>query len=60
MEFGAPGLADALWLYGSSEAEIARQIQSPRHGVMPAWSNRLSEVTVKKLAIFVHELGGGE
>ena len=59
-DFGAPSLADALWLYGSSEAEIARQIQSPRHGVMPAWSHRLSEDTVKKLAVFVHSLGGGE
>jgi cytochrome c oxidase cbb3-type subunit 3 len=59
-DIGAPSLADALWLYGSGEAEIARQIQSPRHGVMPAWSHRLSEDTVKKLAVFVHSLGGGE
>jgi cytochrome c oxidase cbb3-type subunit 3 len=59
-DIGAPSLADALWLYGSGEAEIARQIQSPRHGVMPAWSQRLSEDTVKKLAVFVHSLGGGE
>jgi cytochrome c oxidase cbb3-type subunit III len=59
-DFGAPRLSDALWLYGSSEAEIARQIQSPRHGVMPAWSHRLSQDTVKKLAVFVHSLGGGE
>ncbi len=59
-DFGAPNLSDALWLYGSSEAEIARQIQSPRHGVMPAWRHRLSEDTVKKLAVFVHSLGGGE
>ena len=59
-EFGAPNLADALWLYGSSEAEIARQIHAPRHGVMPAWSNRLGEDTVKKLAVFIHSLGGVE
>jgi cytochrome c oxidase cbb3-type subunit III len=59
-DFGAPSLADALWLYGSSEAEIARQIQTPRHGVMPAWSHRLGDDTVKKLAVFVHSLGGGE
>jgi cytochrome c oxidase cbb3-type subunit 3 len=59
-DMGAPSLADALWLYGSGEAEIARQIQSPKHGVMPAWSQRLSEDTVKKLAVFVHSLGGGE
>jgi cytochrome c oxidase cbb3-type subunit III len=59
-QLGAPSLSDALWLYGSSEAEIAQQIRAPRHGVMPAWKHRLGEDTVKKLAIFVHSLGGGE
>lgn len=59
-ELGAPNLADALWLYGSSEAEIAQQIQAPRHGVMPAWSDRLGDDTVKKLAVFIYSLGGGE
>jgi cytochrome c oxidase cbb3-type subunit III len=59
-DFGAPSLADALWLYGSSEAEIAQQIQAPKHGVMPAWRHRLGEDTVKKLAVFIHSLGGGE
>ena len=40
--------------------EIARQIRAPRHGVMPAWRHRLGDDTVKKLAVFVHSLGGGE
>ncbi|PSJ55049.1 cytochrome-c oxidase, cbb3-type subunit III [Pseudaminobacter soli (ex Li et al. 2025)] len=59
-EVGAPNLADAIWLYGSSEADIARQVRTPRHGVMPAWSARLGETTVKELAVYVHSLGGGE
>jgi len=59
-EFGAPNLADAIWLYGSSEADIARQVRTPRHGVMPAWSARLGDTTVKELAVYVHSLGGGE
>ncbi|PWJ81012.1 cytochrome c oxidase cbb3-type subunit 3 [Pseudaminobacter salicylatoxidans] len=59
-EFGAPNLADAIWLYGSSEAEIARQVRTPRHGMMPAWSARLGDTTVKELAVYVHSLGGGE
>jgi cytochrome c oxidase cbb3-type subunit 3 len=59
-EVGAPSLADAIWLYGSSEAEIAQQIQAPKHGVMPAWTHRLGDDTVKKLAVFVHSLGGAE
>jgi len=59
-ELGAPNLTDAVWLYGGSIAEIAEQISRPKHGVMPAWGDRLGDVTVKQLAVFVHSLGGGE
>ena len=59
-EMGAPDLADAIWLKGETEEAIARQIASPRHGSMPAWSGRLGDVTIKQLALYVHSLGGGE
>jgi cytochrome c oxidase cbb3-type subunit 3 len=59
-EFGAPNLADALWLYGGDKAKVAAQINNPRHGVMPAWEARLPDETVKQLTIYVHSLGGGE
>ena len=59
-ELGAPDLTDAIWLYGSSEAEIAAQVRAPKHGVMPAWQGRLGETTVKELAVYVHSLGGGQ
>jgi cytochrome c oxidase cbb3-type subunit 3 len=32
----------------------------PRQGVMPAWTGRLDEATVKSLALYVHSLGGGQ
>ncbi|WP_252258440.1 cytochrome-c oxidase, cbb3-type subunit III [Erythrobacter aurantius] len=57
---GAPALNDAIWLYGNSEANIRRQILSPRHGVMPGWSDKLDPVTIKMLAAYVHSRGGGE
>ncbi len=59
-DMGAPDLADAIWLKGSGEDAIVRQVSSPRHGVMPAWGARLGDTTVKQLTIFVHSLGGGE
>ncbi len=59
-EFGAPNLTDAIWHYGAGIDEIARQIATPRHGVMPAWKDRLDEATLKQLAVYVHSLGGGE
>jgi len=59
-DLGSPDLTDAIWLRGSDEAAIAAQIAAPRHGVMPAWSARLGETTVKELTVYVHSLGGGE
>lgn len=59
-EMGAPNLADAIWLYGSDMNAVVRQISNPRMGVMPAWESRLSDDTIKQLAIYVHALGGGE
>jgi cytochrome c oxidase cbb3-type subunit 3 len=59
-ELGAPSLADPIWLYGSSEADIAQQVRSPKHGVMPAWNARLNSTMVKQLSIYVHSLGGGQ
>lgn len=59
-DLGAPSLADAIWLKVHGEAEIARQIQAPKHGVMPAWQGRLGDVAVKQLTVYIHSLGGGE
>jgi cytochrome c oxidase cbb3-type subunit III len=58
-EVGAPALNDAIWLYGGEKPDIARQIHAPRHGVMPAFGDRLDDPTVDMLAIYVHTLGGG-
>jgi len=59
-ELGGPNLADAIWLFGGTVDEVKAQIHKPRHGVMPAWSGRLDEATIKQLAVYVHTLGGGE
>ncbi len=57
---GAPSLNDDLWLYGGSRAEIRRQIELGRGGVMPAWEQRFDAGTLRALAYYVHEMGGGE
>ena len=57
---GAPSLRDDVWLYGGSRAEIRRQIDLGRGGVMPTWQNTLDPGTIRALAFYVHELGGGE
>ena len=57
---GAPRLNDALWLYGGSHAALVAQITHPRLGVMPPWAPHFDDATRKKLAIYVHSLGGGQ
>jgi cytochrome c oxidase cbb3-type subunit 3 len=59
LELGAPNLTDQIWLYGGQE-EIAAQIGSPRHGVMPTWEGRLNNASLKMVTIYVHALGGGK
>ncbi len=60
VEQGAPNLADAIWLYGEGQEAVAAQVRRPRQGVMPAWTARLGDTTVKQLAVYVHSLGGGK
>ena len=59
-ELGAPDLTDAIWLYGSSREIIIEGIWYGRGSVMPAWSDRMDDSTIKALAVYVHTLGGGE
>jgi cytochrome c oxidase cbb3-type subunit 3 len=59
-QFGAPNLADAIWLYGGSRDAVVASITNAHAGVMPAWGQRLDPVTIKMLAAYVHSLGGGE
>jgi cytochrome c oxidase cbb3-type subunit 3 len=59
-EKGSPNLTDAIWLYGSDKATIVEGLWNGRGGVMPAWSGRLDETTIKAVAVYVYTLGGGE
>jgi cytochrome c oxidase cbb3-type subunit 3 len=59
-QLGAPDLTDAIWLYGSSREIIIDGIWNGRGGVMPAWTGRLDDSTIKALTVYVHSLGGGE
>ena len=58
--FGAPNLTDNEWEYGSARDDIHDQIWNGHGGVMPTWSGRLSPEEIKAVAVYVHNLGGGE
>jgi cytochrome c oxidase cbb3-type subunit 3 len=57
-DVGAPNLTDQIWLYGSDKDVIVDGLWNGRGGVMPAWSGRLDDVTIKALTVYVHTLGG--
>jgi cytochrome c oxidase cbb3-type subunit III len=59
-DLGAPDLTNAIWLYGGDKADIVTTISQSRAGMMPAWTGRLDETTIKQLAVYVHSLGGGQ
>jgi cytochrome c oxidase cbb3-type subunit III len=59
-DFGAPNLTDKLWLYGNTLSDVMAQVTKPHMGVMPAWTGRLDEATLKEITVYVHSLGGGE
>lgn len=59
-QFGAPNLADAIWLYGGSLDAIENSVTNAHAGVMPAWGHKLDKATIRMLAAYVHSLGGGE
>ncbi|AWK87867.1 cytochrome-c oxidase, cbb3-type subunit III [Azospirillum thermophilum] len=57
---GAPPLVQSNWLYGGDKANLVETITNGRAGMMPAWAKRLDDATIKSLAVYVHNLGGGK
>ncbi len=57
---GAPDLTDAIWLYGGDRKDLRETLYYGRAGVMPHWTERLSDEQITALAVYVHSLGGGE
>ncbi|RDE24299.1 cytochrome-c oxidase, cbb3-type subunit III [Motiliproteus coralliicola] len=68
---GSANLTDAIWRFNEDD-KLASAKYTIKHGVnaandpmtreavMPAFSARLSDNDIKKLAVYVHKLGGGQ
>ena len=67
---GSANLTDAIWRFAPGTIEsvkytIKHGVNSPgaeetRNAEMPAFQQQLSETNIKKLAVYVHKLGGGQ
>ena len=53
-------LSDQIARVGKDKASVIETITYSRAGMMPGWTDRLDEATIKQLSIYVHSLGGGE
>ncbi|MBP0438025.1 cytochrome-c oxidase, cbb3-type subunit III [Tianweitania sediminis] len=56
-EVGAPNLTDAYWVYGGTMDSIIASVHGGRQGHMPTWDERLSNVEIRTLSLYVHDLG---
>ncbi len=53
---GAPNLTDRFWLYGGDRETLYGTLMGGRQGHMPHWSDRLSPVQLRILALYVQSL----
>jgi len=61
ISMGAPALNDAIWLYGGDYDTLMETVTYSRFGIMPAMGGAdLSEAELRAVAVYVHQLGGGQ
>jgi cytochrome c oxidase cbb3-type subunit 3 len=54
---GAPNLTDRITLYGNGGREsLAMSIAYGRHGMCPAWIDRITPAGIREVAVFVYSL----
>ena len=52
-ENGAANLSDATWIYGGDRQSLHDTVYYGRAGVMPHWSDRLTEAELRKLTLYI-------
>jgi cytochrome c oxidase cbb3-type subunit 3 len=54
--FGAPNLANGIWLYGGEPEQVSHSIRAGRNGVMPGHGTMLGEDKIHILTAYVYSL----
>ncbi len=57
---GAPSLTDKSVIYGQDRAAVLETLRHGRQGVMPRWTDRLSNAEINLLAVYVSRLAEQE
>jgi cytochrome c oxidase cbb3-type subunit III len=53
-DYGSPALLGPTWNYGGDRQTLRRTIYSGRHGLCPAWINRLTPPQIRALAVYLY------
>lgn len=57
---GAPSLVDDAVIYGQDSETVTTTLLNGRQGVMPYWSERLSDAEINALALYVGRMSGDD
>ena len=58
IDYGTPALIGPVWLYGGDRDTLYETVLNGRHGICPAWINRLAPVQVRALALYLVSTAG--
>jgi cytochrome c oxidase cbb3-type subunit 3 len=58
-DYGAPALNDKEWLYGGDFNTVYQSVYSGRHGLCPAWIDKLKPQVIRALAVYLHQVSQG-
>jgi cytochrome c oxidase cbb3-type subunit 3 len=58
-DYGAPALNDREWLYGGDFDTVYQSVYSGRHGVCPAWIDKLRPKVIRALAVYLNQISRG-
>ena len=52
-DYGAPPLTGPRWLYGGDRQTVYESIRNGRHGICPAWINKLTPLQIRALTLYL-------
>jgi cytochrome c oxidase cbb3-type subunit 3 len=52
-DYGAPALTGPIWLYGGDRQTLYQSVLNGRHGLCPAWIDKLSFLQIRSLTLYL-------
>jgi cytochrome c oxidase cbb3-type subunit 3 len=52
-DYGAPALTGPIWLYGGDRPTLYQSVLNGRHGICPAWIDKLSPLQIRSLTLYM-------